>query len=103
MNRPLLVLLIAIVANLLVAQSPPPAPAIVIHTLVPVRNEVPAPGGFAPNPGWTLQHLPVAGVTCWRNGLHQTFGVQFVLTLTFITSPVWKPTDVLACDYEYSN
>jgi hypothetical protein len=61
-----------------------------------VRNEVPAASGA----GWTLAHAPVAGATCWRNGVHQSPGVDYTLAGNAIASASWAAGDVLACDYE---
>ncbi len=62
-----------------------------------VRNEIPAPS----DRGWTLQHPPLFGATCWRNGVHQSPGVDYTLAGTLLTSATWTAGDVLACDYEW--
>lgn len=58
---------------------------------VPVRTES----------GFQLAHLPLAGATCFRNGLRQLPPLDYQLTGAAITSTFWQPGVALACDYEY--
>lgn len=73
-----------------------------------VRGEVPAK---TPT-GWNLAHVPVSGVSCYRNGLRQspvqfkdakgaTVFQDYTLRGSAITSSFWRVGDSLLCDYEW--
>ena len=75
-----------------------------------VRNEAPAyvaPVAGSAIPTWTLAHTPYAGVSCFRNGLHQSpiptseGSPDYTLTGNVIVSPYWEQGDDILCDYEY--
>jgi hypothetical protein len=68
-------------------------------TGTPVRNEMPR---LQPDGSWELAHTPVAGASCYRNGLRQAPTVDYTLTGRVITSPFWHSGDVIVCDYEWA-